>query len=135
MVTLLSWLAAVCVTLVTALGLSLIGRSMSWFSRPHLLLPLYIGPALLAMASIHHCWQLKVSGSSLVGGALLGLSLLEGSCISPDAREGIILGDPGDVDSTSCSVHCTQSTLSVCMCAVGVAPSSLQTASVGGGPA
>ncbi|KAL5486377.1 hypothetical protein EMCRGX_G018844 [Ephydatia muelleri] len=58
-VTLLSWLAAVCVTLVTALGLSLIGRSMSWFSRPHLLLPLYIGPALLAMASIHHCWQLK----------------------------------------------------------------------------
>ena len=70
-----------------------------------------------------------------MGGALLGLFLLEGSCISPDAREGIILGDPGDVDSTSCSVHCTQSTLSVCMCAVGVAPSSLQTASVGGGPA
>ena len=76
-VTLLSWLAAVCVTLVTAMGLSLIGRSMSWFSRPHLLLSLYIGPAILAMASIHHWWQLKVGrwswwGRDLVGGAVRG---------------------------------------------------------------
>ena len=59
---LLSWLAAMCINLVTAMGLSLLGRSMSWFSRPLLLFPLYMGPAILAVAGVHHCWQAKVSG-------------------------------------------------------------------------
>ena len=62
-VSLFSWLAAIGLNLLTALILGVAGRSMSWFTHTSLLLPLYIVPALLAMAEVYSYWQKKVSAS------------------------------------------------------------------------
>lgn len=62
-VSLLSWVAAIGFNLLTALILSAVGRSMSWFTHTSLLLPLYIAPALLAMGAVYSYWQKKVSVS------------------------------------------------------------------------
>ncbi|CAI8010143.1 Endoplasmic reticulum metallopeptidase 1 [Geodia barretti] len=56
LVTLGSWLAALAVNVATSLLLDWTGHSMTWFSHPSLLLPLYIIPALLGMAEVHSFW-------------------------------------------------------------------------------
>ena len=60
LVNVLSWLVAVLVNVLTALLLGLTGRSMSWFTHTRLLFPLYIVPAILAMAEVHSFWQKNV---------------------------------------------------------------------------
>ena len=59
-VTILSWVAAIAVNILTALLLDVTGHSMSWFTHTYLLLPLYTIPALLAMAEVHSFWQKMV---------------------------------------------------------------------------
>ena len=65
LVTLGSWLAALAVNVATSLLLDWTGHSMTWFSHPSLLLPLYIIPALLGMAEVHSFWLKTVYTPSL----------------------------------------------------------------------
>ena len=65
LVTLGSWVAALVVNLTTAVVLGWTGRSMSWFSHSSLLLPLYVVPALLALAEVHSFWLKLVRYSIL----------------------------------------------------------------------
>ena len=60
LVTISSWFAAILVNLVTSLLVTYVGCSMSWFSHPTLLLPLYLSPAFLAMAAVHYSWFTSV---------------------------------------------------------------------------
>ena len=59
-VLLLSWLAALVSTVVTALFLQLLGRSMSWFTHSLLIIPLYVFPIILAMAAVYEYWSQRV---------------------------------------------------------------------------
>lgn len=58
---LLSWLASALVVVVTALALQSLGRAMSWFSHPLLILPLYALPTFVTIATVHSYWIYKVS--------------------------------------------------------------------------
>ena len=49
----LSWLAAVLVAVLVALLLTSLGRSMTWFSHPLLIIPLYILPSFLALGEVN----------------------------------------------------------------------------------
>ena len=60
LVTILSWVVAIIVNVLTALVVGVAGRSMSWFTHTPLLLPLYAIPALLAMAEVHSFWLKNV---------------------------------------------------------------------------
>ena len=52
-VMLLSWLAALLTCLLVAGLLTFLGRSMSYYSQPLLIIPLYAVPAALALGEVH----------------------------------------------------------------------------------
>ena len=57
---LLSWMAAAVTVVLVALVLQGLGRSLSWFSNPHLLLPLYAAPSFVSIAAVHSYWIYRV---------------------------------------------------------------------------
>ena len=62
-----SWIASVAAALAVGGVLTIAGRSMTWYAEPCLIAPLYVVPALLAMAGVHVAALEKVGkGSSMV---------------------------------------------------------------------
>lgn len=49
----LSWLAAILSSIAVAGVLTLLGRSMFWFSQPLLIIPVYILLSILAVGEVH----------------------------------------------------------------------------------
>lgn len=52
-VMLVSWLAAVLTAAAVATLLTVLGRSMTWYSQPLLIIPLYVLPSFLALGEVH----------------------------------------------------------------------------------
>ena len=61
----LSWGLSVVTVIVVAVALQTLGRSMSWFAHPMLILPLYAVPSFMSIAAVHVYWISKVSTSKI----------------------------------------------------------------------
>lgn len=57
---LLSWMAAAITVVLVALVLQGVGRSLSWFANPHLIIPLYAVPSFVSIAAVHFYWIYRV---------------------------------------------------------------------------
>lgn len=60
LVLLLSEGAAILSVVFTASLTTLSGHSLSYYSRPYLIIPLFYLPAILSMGAIHYWWRQKV---------------------------------------------------------------------------
>ena len=56
---------SVATVIVIAVVLQVLGRSLSWFAHPLLILPLYAVPSFVSIAAVHAYWIYKVSVSSI----------------------------------------------------------------------
>jgi hypothetical protein len=63
---LLSWLVAALVVVVAAVVIQSLGRAMSWYSHPLLILPLYALPTFITVAAIHSYWVYQVSEGGVI---------------------------------------------------------------------
>ena len=59
-VLLLSEAAALSAGLLTALLTTISGHTLSYYSKPHLVIPLFYVPSVLAMGAVHYWWRRKV---------------------------------------------------------------------------
>ena len=58
---LLSWVASTITIIAIAFLLQGLGRALSWYAHPELILPLYAVPSFLTMAALHSYWMYRVS--------------------------------------------------------------------------